>query len=358
MISLSDYISISLNEGQDNLSSYSKNTASLVFVGDAMNNPHQREIAKKLKGYNYNNYYTKIKPFIQSKDYACVNLETPIYKQRYLTKVPSCPIFWAPPSYLSELKNAGFDMFFTANNHALDQGQEGIKNTIDMLKMYGCDHIGTYKSQSQRNRQLPFIKNINGIRIGFVNYTYKTTDEKPEDNLILDCVVDYINEKRIKADIDFTKQNGAEFIICYIHWGEEHESMPTQEQIDLGNKIFEYGADVIIGSHPHVIQPIIYKDNKLIAYSLGNFVSSMKKNYGGLRDTKGGLVLNIDLIKTDVVKIKQVSYKFIYTEFNEETNNMEVNWATDANDLNSGDFLREARKFFREYNVGVFEDRY
>lgn len=346
MISLTNLIKRNLNLS---------NKVSLLFVGDSMNNPPQVEHAK---GYNYTGYFSNIKNYVNSKDYAIVNLETPINKQVYTTKIPSQPIFWASENYLKELKFAGFDLFMTANNHALDQGNDGVKNTINKLNQLNLDHIGTYYNEIDRKNKLPFIKEINGIKIGFINYTYKTKDIKPEDKAGYDIIIDYIDENIIKKDIELTKEKGADIIICYIHWGEEHESKPSKEQEILANKILKFGANIIIGSHPHVIQPIIFRNNKLVAYSLGNFISSMKKNHGGLRDTKGGLMLSFDLYRDydDKVIIDNVSYRLMYTSINKFTDNFEVNWAINCADPKAEKFLKETRSFLNQNNLGATED--
>lgn len=348
MISLIDFIKLESN----------KSKANLLFAGDAMNNHNQRIKAHVNGYYDYSNCFDNIVSYVKSKDYSVINLETPIYYQKYLPSEKAKLLFWAPENYLQELSNVGFNLFLTANNHCVDQGKDGLIGTISALDKNYLDHIGTYKSKADRKNSIPFIKDINGIKIGFLNYTYKTDNEKPEGFDFNDIVIDFIDKEKIKNDIKLTKNNGAEFIICCIHWGIERESMPSEKQKDLAKTILNYGVDAIIGSHPHVIQPIEFVNGKLIVYSLGNFIACMNKNYRGAQDTDGGLLLNLELIKDNngKVNINKVNYNIIFTYTDSLTNNLKVDLVDKVNSDYAKFFAKEIRKFLKEYNINVKEE--
>ncbi|MCH5167526.1 MAG: CapA family protein [Erysipelotrichales bacterium] len=353
MISLKDFI---IEQSNSYIKYDSK--ASILFVGDAMARPEQLEKAKNGSTYDFSGYYDNISEYIKSHDYSVVNLETPIHSQEYFTKKESRPIFWAPESYLDELEKAGFNLFLTANNHAQDQTKDGIMTTLWSLDQRGLDHIGTYKDTYEKILKTPFIKEINNIKIAFLNYTYKTADPKPNDGRYVNSIVDFIYIKQIEVDIKKSKEKGAEFIFVCLHWGKEHELIPGQEQKKLAKQILDFGANAIIGTHPHVIQPIIFENDKLIVYSLGNFVSCMKRNYHKAKDTKGGMIVEVNLIKdiSGKVNIEDVKYRLIFTSLNNEKDNFEIKWVDDVNNKFAKDFRDEAREFLSNNNLDVIED--
>lgn len=263
-------------------------SAELVFVGDAMT--HQAQIDHALSEgnnlrYDFDDCFSLIAPTIVAADYAVCNLETPLGGGPRYT---GFPCFSAPDSYAEALKSAGFDMFLTANNHSLDRLDRGIRRTIDVLDSMDVDHIGTYHNARQRNELVPFIKTINGIRIGFLNYTYGTNGLEAKDG----AEVSLIEKDKIADEIARTRQAGAEILCVCIHWGIEYVLLENTYQRDMADFLVRQGVDLIIGGHPHVIQPMKVvrneKENKdvLIVYSLGNFISNMKTG-----DTRGGALV-------------------------------------------------------------------
>ena len=145
--------------------------ATLVFAGDAMQHQSQLDNSRRPDGsFDYSHYFSAIEPYIKSADYAVVNLETPIGQKGY----SGYPMFCAPAAYAKVLGDAGFDMLLTANNHTLDRRDRGLRHTYAVLDSLGVDHIGTYPSPAERNATLPFIRDINGFKVAFLNYTYGT----------------------------------------------------------------------------------------------------------------------------------------------------------------------------------------
>lgn len=331
--------------------------AELVFVGDAMQHQGQLDAArKKGGGYDYSQYFTEVKPFISVANYAVVNLETPVGEGSH----SGYPCFYAPPEYVDALQDAGFDLFLTANNHTLDRSAKGLRSTISELDKRNLDHIGTYRDSTERINALPLIKNINGFKIGFLNYTYGTNGISPRDGV----VVDYIDRAQMKADVDNTRNAGAELLCVCIHWGDEYKLLPNKSQKQLADFLEAIGVDMIIGSHPHVIQPMELRPNRyhpqknvLLVYSLGNFISNMKT-----ADTRGGALVSAKLLRGEdkIAKIINADYRLLFTipgsspdknfRLIEADSVFDTQWKIKAKE-----FSTRARKIFNSHNIGIDE---
>lgn len=255
----------------------------LLFAGDAMQHQAQIDAARCPDGtYDYSDCFTDISPLVQSADLAVVNLETPVGTSGPYT---GYPCFYAPAAFVDALTDAGFDIFLTANNHTLDRRARGLRSTIEQLDARCIYHLGTYTDKNARAAALPLILTSKGIRIAFLNYTYGTNGITPSEGV----VVDYIDRKQITDDIIRARIAGAEAIVVALHWGDEYHLLPNSSQKQLAGFLAEQGVDLIIGGHPHVIQPMevvhsqSYDKDVLVVYSLGNFISNMKT-----RDTRGG----------------------------------------------------------------------
>lgn len=264
--------------------------ADLLFAGDAMQHQAQLDIAIREgdgKAYDYSDCFTLIAPDISAADYAVVNLEVPLGGgPRY----SGYPCFSAPDSYAEALRDAGFDMMLTANNHCLDSGDRAARRTLAALDSLGVDHIGTYHDSAQRERLVPFIKDIHGIKFGFLNYTYGTNGIQPREGM----EVALIDRDRMAEEIRLTREAGAEMVIVTIHWGVEYVLLENANQRAITDFLMDQGVDMIIGGHPHVIQPMHIRHNDktgkdvLVVYSLGNFISNMKT-----ADTRGGALVKV-----------------------------------------------------------------
>ena len=334
-------------------------TATIVFAGDAMQHQRQLDSSRKSNGaYDYSGYCDSITDYVSSADYAVINLETPIAKSKH----SGYPNFNAPTEFVEELAKTGFDMFLTANNHALDRGDKGLRQTIDRLDTLKLDHLGTYHNPKHRKECLPIIRDIRSFKIGFLNYTYGTNGISPTSN----AVVDYINRAKIAADIKATREAGAELICVCIHWGEEHKLLPNNAQKSLADYLINQGADIIIGSHPHVIQPIELKTNPntgrntLLVYSLGNFVSNMTQ-----ANTRGGLMVRATLSRDEngVAYVALADYRLIFTlhpngkadnykviPIDEET---DIDKSTGSQSIKCHSFTSTALQILNKYNINV-----
>lgn len=263
--------------------------AELLFVGDAMAHGPQLRAALQPDGtYDFTPCFDALRTEISGADYAVVNLETPVSGGNY----SGYPMFNAPDSYVDALRDAGFDLFLTANNHTLDRGDAGLKKTIHLLDSLGLDHLGTYVNATERSRRLPMIAEVKGYRVGMLNYTYGTNGLKAKG----DVVVDYIDRDVIAQDVKALRNAGAEIIIANMHWGEEYHLQPVASEKSMADYLTSLGVDVIMGSHPHVVQPVETRTNPItgtpvqVIYSLGNFISNQQDT-----NSRGGLMVKLRL---------------------------------------------------------------
>ncbi len=328
---------------------FGNDEAEIVFAGDAMMHQGQLDAARRGDGhYDFSEYFSAIGSYVSQADYAVVNLETPLSTPPY----SGYPCFNAPTEYADALADAGFDLFLTANNHTLDRRDKGLCNTITALDSKKYSHIGTYKNIEERNLVMPFIRNINGMNIAFLNYTYGTNGIKPGNEV---CV-DYIDRSQIKRDVDTARARGAEIIIACIHWGNEYQLLPHSTQTSLAKYVHSLGVEVIIGSHPHVIQPFIqnFDDTPILTvYSLGNFISNMKTC-----DTRGGALVKIRLQRGSdgKVRLADTTYRLVYTEPGNTSHNFRLKWADQSSDPRAALFAKSARRIFSKHNKNVYED--
>ena len=281
----------------------------LKAFGDIMAHMVQIQYAYNKGGgeYDFSDQFTYLKDFVEDSDIAIGNYET--------TTNPNLPYagfprFNAPAAYLRDIKNTGFDIVSTANNHSMDTELEGVLSTMDKAKEAGLDYVGSFKDKTEKI----LYKEVKGLKFAFLAYTYGCNGR---ENLVIPREevenLSYLtDEEQIKKDIKMAKAQGADFIVIYPHWGVEYQSMPNEAQISLGRKMIDWGADLVIGNHPHVVEPVeIYetKDGRegLIAYALGNFISF--QNYENNKDIRveHSLALEIDLEKDLTSGKKKIS---------------------------------------------------
>lgn len=332
--------------------------AVLLFMGDAMQHQAQFDKAKEIgngRGYDYSDCFAMLAPANEEVDYSVVNLELPLGGG---PKYTGFPCFSAPDSYADALQRSGFDMLLTANNHCLDRLDKGARRTLNVLDSMKVDHIGTYRTLEERNKLVPFIKDINGFKVAFLNYTYGTNGLFAKEG----TEVAYIDKNKMKQEIDLAREKGAEIVIVAIHWGIEYVLLENNVQRDLANYLVDCGVDMIIGGHPHVIQPmkVVHndKENKdvLIVYSLGNLISNMKT-----ADTRGGAMVWTTLKRDSLgnARFGNAEYELLFAAKPEGKRNFRVipGWLEDSIPSSQKAhweiFKRGALKVFNEYNVDV-----
>ena len=249
-------------------------TASLYFAGDAMQHIAQIERALQTDGtYSYKECFTYVKEQVSEANLAICNLEVTLGGEPYR----GYPQFSAPDEFASALKDAGFDILLTANNHCLDRRNKGLIRTLDVLDSLGIAHVGTYRDSAERDSLYPYLTTVNNITFAILNYTYGTNGIPANPP----CIVNLIDTAQILIDINKARAKKADVIIACMHWGDEYVLKQNKTQEQLTDWLIENGVDHIIGNHPHVIQPTELRKDKyngghhFIAYSLGNYISNM-----------------------------------------------------------------------------------
>lgn len=254
-----------------------KHQVSILSAGDIMAHTIQFEAAKREDGYDFYPQFEYVSKKISSKDFAIANLETVFAGEdrRYSGKNM---IFNAPDQLGESIKKAGFDILTTANNHSLDRGFSGLSRTIDVLDEIGLMHTGTAKEPD--TPILYFEKNH--IKIALLSYSYSTNGwPLPEDH---PYAINMMEEEQMIKDVIEAKAE-ADIVMVAIHWGLEYHLNENHHQRDLANSLFYSGADVILGTHPHVLQPFDHIEmedysgetkDKFIIYSQGNFISGQR----------------------------------------------------------------------------------
>jgi len=272
--------------------------ATLVAIGDVMmHKPMVPGAFDEATGtYDFSGFFAPLRDVFESADWAVANLETPIAGDE--RGFPGYPMFNAPVGLADALAEAGFDVVSTANNHSLDQRFSGLAATLRTLRERGIVPVGT--AETQEEADAVNIVGKKGVAGAFLSYTYGTNGIPiPKDKPF---AVNLIDETKIAADIAKARTAGADFVAVSLHFGNEYQREPSDEQRRVARHTIESGADLVIGHHPHVVQPYErYRvDNPdgtsregLIMYSLGNFVSNQFGDY-----KEYGAVLKVTFRKT------------------------------------------------------------
>ncbi|MCL1941835.1 MAG: CapA family protein [Synergistaceae bacterium] len=245
----------------------------LLFVGDIMTHLQQLNAAKREDGsYDFSPQFEKIRDFLVG-DLVIGNLETSLGGGERYSGYP--PAFNTPDELADELKEIGFNVLLLANNHIYDQGAAGLKRTTEELDSRGFFHTGAWGAPSGSEDNAPLLIELKGIKIGIFNYA-SGSNVGITEAMRAETHLNIVNESSIKKDIEYLRENGADFIIATFHWGVEYEQEPTIRQRNLSEFCLKEGADMVMGAHPHVLQPIeIFESGgkvRMTAYSLGNFV--------------------------------------------------------------------------------------
>ena len=280
-------------------------TLRLVFAGDVMGHGMQITGAWRDGGdtcYNYHPAFQWVKEYISAADIAVANLEVTLAGAPYT----GYPRFSSHRSLADALQDAGFNILLTANNHVLDRGKQGMERTLDVLDSIGMLHTGTFRDHSERETHYPLMIEKNNFRLAILNYTYGANGIAPEKP----NVVNFMDTLRMAADLTKAQQLKPDYTIVCIHWGEEYRNKENAVQRRLAAFLARNGCNLIVGSHPHVVQPfakipVSDGDTAFVAYSLGNFISNQRDRY---RD--GGITLELTLTKADsTVTVQSIGYE-------------------------------------------------
>ncbi len=279
-------------------------TVSFTVVGDIMCHSTQFEYARTDDGkFDFNPVYTYVKKILSESDFTLGNLETVTAGKELDYK--GYPEFNSPDEFTEALAEAGFDVLFTANNHALDQGEIGVRRTIEIIGENGMKSVGSGKKDSSRF----LLLKKNGIVFALLAYSYGTNGFTLPDSS--EYRVNVITRKTLRRDLAKANSFNPDFIMVYFHYGTEYSREPDAFQLDYTRYAFRYGADIVIGSHPHAVQTVENKRGKRIeesfaAYSLGNFVSNQRWRYSDC-----GVMLKFTVAKNflrNTVEVENLSY--------------------------------------------------
>lgn len=289
-------------------------TLSLMAVGDIMFHDDQLDSAEKGDGsYNFYPMFADVKPYLSAADVTLANFETTLAGSD--RPFQGFPRFNSPDEVADAIKDAGVDILTTANNHSLDTDDDGLKRTVKVLQERGLATVGTYAEEPE-SRVL--IYEENGISLAVLSYTSSTNglgDQYKEDEL--NAMINLMTKENIKRDVEEAKELGVDFIITFMHWGEEYSLEPSKEQKEYAQYMADLGVDLILGSHPHVVQPteIIKTEDKesFVVYSMGNFISNQRKETLGddFIHTEQGVIVNFEIEKNEASEkttITEVEY--------------------------------------------------
>ena len=263
--------------------------------------------------YDFSYIFEDIKYNIQTADISIGNLETTFAGSS--NGYSNSTKFNAPERLATNLKKLGIDVLTTANNHSFDYGYSGIESTINYLDEADIAHTGTFKSEEEQNKIL--IQNVKGINIAILSYAYGTNKNTiPSDK---SYSVNLIDKDLIQKQLSIAKSQSPDLICVSMHWGTEYKTEPNNEQTELVDFLFDNGADIIIGNHPQVLQPMEKRELSLpdgtkkdgfVVYSLGNFLADQNKP-----NSRSSAILNLNITKNENGKtnINTAKYTPIYT---------------------------------------------
>ena len=254
----------------------------LLFAGDVMQHLPQVRAARTDEGFDYSACFEAVAPRFRRADLAVVNLETTLTRSGYYT---GYPMFRSPVALADALAVAGVDIVTMANNHCCDGGAAGIRTTIGELDRCGIRRTGVFADSLDRAARHPLRIACRGVRFAFLSYTYGTNGLAVPEG----ATVNPIDTLAIAHDLRALRADSVDCVVVAMHWGNEYERQPDATQRRLADFLRRHGADLVIGHHPHVIQPFEADSAHVVLYSLGNFVSNQRRRY-----CDGGLIAEID----------------------------------------------------------------
>ena len=289
----------------------------MTAVGDVMVHKAQLDRAYRdgSDSFDFTDTFAYVKEILGEKDYTVANLETTLAGRdngvgtKYYG-YNDYPMFNSPEVLADTLKDCGVDFLSTVNNHSMDSRIYGVYATLDYLDKLGFAHTGTARTQEEKDELC--LKTVNGINFGFCAFTYDTNgiNVPEESDFAVNTLKNYANDRVewVCQRIRDLRTAGADFVIVIAHWGIEYQTKPSSYQTDLTDNFFNAGADVIFGSHPHVVQPMEIREitnpdgtkrTGVCIYSMGNFVSSQTNKAGPDKDL--GLIMNVTFKKENNV---------------------------------------------------------
>ena len=285
---------------------------SLLMVGDALIHNAVYNNAKQAdNSYDFKKIFAKVKPLTEGYDLKFYNQESILGGTEI--GLSTYPRFNSPKEVGDAFLDMGFNLVSLANNHTLDRGEAGIISSLNYWKDKDVLTAGSYESLESRNN--PIIKSKNGISYALLAYTTVTNGlTRPEGK---EYYLNVYDETQVKKDIELLRDK-VDLLLVSMHFGTEYSLKQNEEQEKIANYLASLGVDIVIGHHPHVIEPITYIDNTLVIYSLGNFISGQLTV-----DQLTGLMVGVDVIKEKDQPIKLVNLRadLTYTKTKNSTTN-------------------------------------
>lgn len=284
---------------------------SLVMVGDALLHSSLYNDGYKNGVYDFKPQLELIKPIVQNYDLAFYNQESILGGTSI--GLSDYPTFNSPWEFGDAMIDAGFNMVSLANNHTLDKGEKAVMSSCEYWKDKDVLTAGSYCSEDEANEIK--IKEKNGIKYTLLAYTYGTNGiPVPQGK---DYLVNLYSDEKAKADIEKVRDK-VDLLIVSMHWGTEYKTEPTEEQKRQAEYLSSLGVDIIIGTHPHVIEPITYINDTLVIYSLGNFISAQSTNND--YNTMVELMTSVDVIKEEkngktTIKLDNLNNELLYNYY-------------------------------------------
>lgn len=296
---------------------------SIMAVGDVM--VHESQWIAQSTGddsYDFRDNFASIRDSIRSADLSVANLETTINDEK---KVTTYPRFNSPDAILDALKDSGFNLISTANNHSMDTGLKGIFSTIDELEERDLPYIGTSKDSDAAKHTLMRVKDV---ELGIASFSTAYFNESGViiNNIRSMGMEDHVNYMeltdaeraftRLKKEVTAMKSEGADFIILILHWGNEYEKSANAFQKVLAQLLIDEGVGLILGSHPHLVQEMEFLKSSdgtkegLVVYSMGNFLSNQRNEILNMTGTEDGIIARVVLERNgkDEVVISKAQY--------------------------------------------------
>lgn len=327
---------------------------SLIMVGDALLHSSLYRDGYQNGTYDFTSQLEFIKPEIQKHDLAFYNQESILGGTSI--GLSDYPNFNSPQEFGDAMIDAGFNLVSLANNHTMDRGVTAIQNSCDYWKTKDVLTAGSYCSAEDAEEIK--IKEKNGIKYTMLAYTYGTNGiTVPSDKPYL---VNLYSDELAKADIEKVRDK-VDLLIVSMHWGAEYRSEPTDEQKREAEYLSNLGVDIIIGTHPHVIEPISYINDTLVIYSLGNFISAQSTNND--YNTMVELMTSVDVVKTtkdgqSEIKLENLNNELLYNYYQKDSrwHNFKVIPFSQMNETYNSDYKRLYEKYssvVRMYNPNI-----
>lgn len=305
---------VTKTKNDQNYTAETDTTFTLCAIGDVMchNTQYWDAYNSSTRTYDFSYVFDEINTYTKNADITVASLETSFAGEE--RGYSNYPTFNSPDNLAYSLKDIGIDVISTAGNHCLDMGFSGLSRTIDVLDNANISHVGTYKTQEEQDKIL--FKYVKGIKIAFINYTYGTNGIPIPTNK--EFCVNLIDKNLIKKHIKTAKEQDADIIVACMHWGTEYRTTANEEQKELADFLFKNGVDIILGNHPHTLEPMEKKTITLedgtnkecfVIYALGNFICDQNAE-----NTRNSIILNLTITKhtNSSITIDEVNYVPIY----------------------------------------------